>query len=553
VTLLTGGQALVGQLAREGVEQIFGIPGVQLDWAVDALVDARDRIALRVPRHEQATSYMADGYARTAGRTGVCMVVPGPRVLNALSGLATAYACSSPVVCIAGQINSAARGRGWGMLHELPDQSLTLGTVTKWAALAHAPADIPVLVREAFHRARSGHQRPVAVEISPDVLQAQGPARLLEPVPPQPAAAPPDADIEAAAALLASARLPVIWAGGGVAAASAARALQSLAERLDAPVAMSEAGRGSLSDRHPLALTSLGARALLPHADVVLVVGSRFINYRAQPALLAPQAKFIYLTIEANDASPPRQPGLLLLGDALAGLERLHAALGPARGTRGGAETCRRVRAWCDQQLDGIEPQRSWLAALRRAIPDDGILVSELTQVGYFAAVAYPVYAPRTFITPGYQGTLGYGFPAAIGAALGNPDRLVVSINGDGGFGWNMQELSTVARYRPALLTVVFNDGHFGNVRRIQQELFGRNIATELANPDFIALARAFGIPAVRVHTPAELEGVIRGAASARPSGPLVIEVPVGEMPSPWHLLNTIARPPAPPPPSPLD
>ncbi len=277
--------------------------------------------------HEQAAVGMADGYARTTGRTGVCMVVPGPGVLNALSGLATAYACSSPVVCIAGQINTVARGRGWGMLHELPDQSLTLGSVTKWTTLARTPAEIPVMVREAFHRARSGHQRPVAVEIPPDVLQAQGPTQLVEPAPPESAAPPPAADIETAAVLLASARLPVIWAGGGVANHSAGQALQALAERLDAPVAMSEAGRGALSDRHPLALTSLGARALLPHADVVLVVGSRFINYRAQPALLAPQAKFIYLTIEANDASPPRQPGLLLLGDALAGLERLHGRL----------------------------------------------------------------------------------------------------------------------------------------------------------------------------------------------------------------------------------
>lgn len=553
MTLPTGGQALVGQLALEGVEQIFGIPGVQLDWAVDALADARDRIALRVPRHEQATSYMADGYARTCARTGVCMVVPGPGVLNALSGLATAYACSSPVVCIAGQINSAARGRGWGMLHELPNQSLTLGTVTKWSGLAREPGDIPVLVREAFHRAHSGRRGPVAVEIPPDVLQARGTAPLIEPRPAQAAAPPPDSAIETAAMLLASARLPVIWAGGGVVAGDAGPALQALAERLDAPVAMSEAGRGALSDHHPLALTSLGARALLPHADVVLVVGSRFINYRAQPALLAPQAKFIYLTIEENDASPPRQPGLVLLGDARAGLERLHSALGPGRGHRAATDICRRVRAWCEQQLCLIEPQRGWLAALRRAIPEDGIFVSELTQVGYLAAVAYPVYSPRTFITPGYQGTLGYGFPTAIGAALGNPGRVVVSVNGDGGFGWNLQELSTVAKYRPALITVVFNDGHFGNVRRIQQDVFGRNIATELTNPDFVALAGAFGIPALRVHTPAELEGALGDATGARQGGPLLIEVPVGEMPSPWHLLNTIARPPAPPPRSPLD
>ena len=390
-----------------------------------------------------------------------------------------------------------------------------------------------------------------AIEIPPDVLQAKCEIQLLQPGTGTPAAPPPEA-IAAAAALLAAARFPVIWAGGGVLAAGASAALQELAERIGAPVVMSEAGRGALSDRHSLALTSLAARALLPHADVVLVVGSRFVNFRAQPAVLAPHARFIYLNLEQNDSTAPREPGLLLLGDARAGLEALTASLGPKRDYASALDAWQRVRTWCEQQFATIEPQRGWLAALRRAIPDDGILVSELTQVGYFAGVAYPVYAPGTYITPGYQGTLGYGFPTAIGVAAGNPGRVVVSINGDGGFGWNLQELPTVAKYRLPLITVIFNDGAFGNVRRIQKEVFARTLGTELANPDFLKLGDAFGVPARRVTTPTQLEDVIREAATARSRGPLLVEVPVSEMPSPWHLLNTIARPPQPPPPNPL-
>jgi acetolactate synthase-1/2/3 large subunit len=203
---MTGGQALARQLVIEGVTNIFGIPGVQLDWATDALIDVADRIRFVVPRHEQATSYMADGYARTTGREGVCMVVPGPGILNALSGLATAYACSSRVLCIAGQIPSPTIGRGFGMLHEVNEQSRILRSVTKWSAIALQPGDIPRLVHEAFVQMRTGHPRPVALEIPPDVLQARADITLLDaaaPAQPQP---PAGADIAAAAALLRSAR-----------------------------------------------------------------------------------------------------------------------------------------------------------------------------------------------------------------------------------------------------------------------------------------------------------------------------------------------------------
>ncbi|WP_240980465.1 histidinol-phosphate transaminase [Ramlibacter agri] len=546
---MTGGQALARQLVIEGVTDIFGIPGVQLDWATDALIDVADRIRFIVPRHEQAASYMADGYARTTGREGVCMVVPGPGVLNALSGLATAYACSSRVLCIAGQIPSATLAQGYGMLHEVPGQSEVLKSVTKWSALARTPADIPRLVHEAFVQMRSGHPRPVALEIPPDVLQARGEVQLCEAAAPAAPQAPAREAVAEAAKLLAAARSPVIWAGGGVLAAQGAQALERLAQKLRAPVVMTDNGRGALPQRHPLALLNLGGRCVLPHADVVLVAGSRAMDAIGRPAHAAAGVQYIYLNIDPAHTGAPRAPGLALVGDAAAGLDALADALDavPASAPRHDLDA---VRAWCDEQVAYVEPQRSILAAIRAALPDDGILVSELTQVGYAANFAYPVQAPRTLVSPGYQGTLGYGFPTSLGVALGSKGRRVVSISGDGGFGWGLQELATAAKYRPDLAIVVFADGAFGNVRRIQQNVFQRETDTTLTNPDFVALAAAFGIEGESVDSVAGLSAALERALAQ--GGPRLIEMRVGAMPGPWHLIHTFSKAPRPAPANPL-
>ena len=229
---MTGGQALAKQLVKEGVTDIFGVPGVQLDWAIDALMDVTDHITYRTPRHEQATAYMADGYARTTGRIGVSMVVPGPGLLNAMAGLSTAYACSSAVMCIAGQIPSQAIGRGFGMLHEVRDQSDILSKVTKWNGLARKPEEIPSLVRCAVQELRSGRTRPVGLEVPQDVLQAKADVQLLEPAAPLPPAMPDMGTLTQAVQALKKARFPVIVAGGGVLVSGASAALQRVAEAL---------------------------------------------------------------------------------------------------------------------------------------------------------------------------------------------------------------------------------------------------------------------------------------------------------------------------------
>jgi acetolactate synthase-1/2/3 large subunit len=548
----TGGTALARQLVQEGVTDVFLIPGIQLDWAVDGLRQCAGEIRSIVPRHEQATSYMADGYARSTGRIGTCMVVPGPGVLNAMAGLSTAYACNSRVLCIAGDILSSAVGKGLGLLHEIRGQTDVLSKVTKWQGRALDRASIPGVVQNAFEALASGPPKPVAIEVPHDLLNVEDEIPLLERRTYAPSA-PDAATVDAAAALLDNARYPVIYVGGGALASPASPALAALAERLDAPVVVGENGRGALSDRHPLALNTLAGRAVFPHADVVLVVGSRFVDTAGgKPAWASDRAKYIYLNLDPAAWAPPRRADVAIQADAALGLEALVGAVSKRRS--GTVEQLRKARDWADGQVADIEPQLSWLRALRAALPEDGFLVNELTQVGYLGRFAFPVYGPNTFITPGYQGTLGFGFPTALGVAAGNPGRAVVSINGDGGFGWNMQELATARKYNLNVAAVIFNDGHFGNVRTMQRTQFGAEFGAELCNPEFSKLADAFGVPYARATTPEELRETLSSAIAA--GGPSLIEVPVGEMPSPWHLMRLeqppFAKAPRSAPPNPL-
>ncbi len=539
MTQMTGGQALARQLARENLLDLFCVPGVQLDWAVDAIREMGETFRVVIPRHEQATSYMADGYARSTGKIGVCMTVPGPGLTNAMAGLSTAYACNARVLSITGQIHSRTIGAGYGMLHEIPGQSALIGSVTKWHGLATEPAQVPALVREAVRQLRAGVPQPVGIEIPHDVLSSRADITLIDPPSGEDGRRHPDSrEIDAAVALLAGAHCPVIHAGGGVLAAAASAELQRLAERLQAPVISAEMGRGALSDRHPLALNSLAGRLLIRRADVVLVVGSRFMSRMAPvPQWTAPGVRYVYLNADERVNAAPRQVDVFVHADAKLGLAALADAVEAVEAQRESrAPMMQGAREWADRQLREVQPQYHFAAALRRAIPDDGILVNELTQVGYFSTIGYPVYQPRTLISPGYQGTLGYGFPTTLGVAAANPDKMVVGITGDGGFGWSLQELATARKYGLNAIVVVFNDGHFGNVRLLQQLTFGHSYGVELCNPDYPQLAAAFGVRSTTVDSPEGLEKALRDAHGA--GGPHLIEDRVGPMPSVWHLLR---------------
>lgn len=527
----TGGELLTEQLIEEGVGTIFGVPGIQLDYAVDGLAQHRDSVDFVSARHEQGAAYMADGYARVAGKPGVCMVVPGPGLLNAGAALATAYATSSPVVCITGQIPSPTIGVGLGMLHEIRGQSELLGSLTKWNAIARAPEEIPGLVHEAFAQVGSGRPRPVGLEIPPDVLQAKTTEGVVRGGP-EIVPTLDESAVSAAAAALRAAVRPVIVAGGGVRDAGSSAALVALAERLGAPVITSRNGKGAISDRHPHALSRLAGTEVLADADVVLAVGTRFLTMAGQPVVRPGRRRLIAINADPADMREPRAFDVEIVAQAAAGLEAVLAELPPGDRT---APELERSRARERDELSVLAPQIEWLRGIREAMPDDGIFVEELTQIGYAARLAFPVYEPGTYVTPGYQGTLGYGFPTGLGAAVGSGGRQVVSINGDGGFGWALQELSTAAKYGIGLVTVVFRNDAFGNVQRIQQETFGRTIGVELHNPDFVALAKDFGVDGTTATTPGELASVIRNARGA--NAPLLVEVPIGDVPSPWKLL----------------
>ena len=540
---LTGGQALVQSLKREGIDTIFGLPGVQLDWAFDALYDEQDHFRIYHTRHEQATAYMADGYARSTGKIGTSLVVPGPGLLNITAALSTAYACNSPVLAISGQIRSDLIGVGRGVLHEVPDQLEFMNSVTKWAGRAMKPEEVPGIVREAFRRLTSGRPRPVEIEIPPDVLEATGEVTLLEPGP-EPVLAPDSDAIDRAAQALGRAERPLIFAGGGIIGGNASSELLRLAELLEAPVVMTSNGRGAVSDRHYLGQGPFAGKDLVPGADVVLAVGTRFVMPATLPWGVKPEQTVIQIDIDPEEVGRNYTPQIGIVGDARVSLTQLaERAQRYNRKRPSRREELTALKARLTDQLSSVHPQSDFGNVLRDELPDDGILVSEMTQVGYWSNQGFPVYQPRTYITPGYQGTLGYGFATALGVKAGNPNKKVVSINGDGGFMYTVQELSTMVRHGINLVTVVFNDNAYGNVRRIQTEQFnGRTIASDLLNPDFVKLVESFGIEGRRAKGPEGLRSALRESLAA--DRPVLIEVPVEMMPNMQRLTGPMNNPP---------
>jgi acetolactate synthase-1/2/3 large subunit len=531
---LTGGEAVVESIKRQGVEVVFGLPGVQLDWLFDALYRAQAEGALTVyhTRHEQATSYMADGYARVTGRPGTSVVVPGCGLLNAMTGLATAYSVNSPVRCITGQIPSELIEVGRGLLHEIPRQMEVVRSVAKWSGRALSPSEVPGVVAEAFRQMLTGRTRPVEIEIPPDVLQMTGEVELPERVMVERLEPDPD-DLEEAARLLGRAERPLIVAGGGILASGAADELRELAEMLQAPVILTSSGKGALSYRHYLAQPALSGEELLPHADVVLLAGTRFIDFVTADAWKpSPSQTAIRIEIDPEEMARNYEPSLGILSDARLALGGLVDRVGRHnRARQSREEELRALKEWADDLYFEVQPQASYGMVLREEMPDDAIFVSESTQVAYWADRAFPVYEPRTYLTPGYQGALGYGYGTALGAQVGRPDRRVVSVNGDGGFMYNVQELATAVQHGINAIAVVFNDNAYGNVRRTQRLGFeGRIIATDLHNPDFLKLADSFGLAGLRAEGPEGLRSALREAFTI--DGPVLIEVPVGEMPN---------------------
>lgn len=527
---MTGGDALARQLHAEGTEVIFGLPGDQLMAALDALVDV-PQIRYIVTRHEQATTYMADGYARAGGRPGVAMVVPGVGVYNAASGLATAHACSSQVLLVAGQVNRHGIGRDLGLLHDVHDQLDIVRPVTKWAERITEADGIAAGVHEAFVQMQSGRPRPTEIEIPPEAFAETTNAALLSPAVRQPVL-PAEADVQKAAELLTGAKTPLIIAGGGVVLGAATGALTRLAEKLQAPVVTSREGKGAIDDRHPLSVGTMWVnrrlRPVLDSADVILAVGSRMQGFGLQP-----EQQLIHIDADPDQIGRNSPVSVAVPGDAKLALEALNDALGgvPARPSR--TDEARAIRAAVLAELHAIGPQFQIVEALREGVPEDGILVCDTATVAYACHMAYPVYAPRTYLSTSYMGTLGFAYPAALGVKVARPDSPVVTVVGDGGFLFASNEMATAVQHGITTVTVVFDDGAYGNSNRDQQEKFGgRELGTRLRNPDWATLARAFGVESQRVDDVAKLPAVLREACAADAS--TLISVPIDRLPSPF-------------------
>ena len=532
---LTTGQAITKALIANGIDTLFGIPGAHMYDFIDAVAQHADDIAFYVTRHEQGAAYMAFGYAKSTGKVGAYTVVPGPGVLNSGAALCTAYGATTPLLCITGNIMSHLIGKGRGQLHELPDQLATLRSFIKWAERINTPDAAPAIVNEAFRQLLSGRQQPVAIEAPWDVFGLSGEVELLPAASPD---LPPEfdpQDLQAAVALIEAAQNPLIMVGAG--AVAAGTEILALAQALQAPVTSHRSGKGIVSDHSDYSISPVAANRMWSEVDLVIGIGSRLelphLRWRWQPEGMKT------IRIDIDSAEMQRLvPDVGLVCDAVVGTAALLQAINISpRPDR--TDEFRRLQDDADKALQAVQPQYDYLQAIRSELPDDGYFVEEICQAGFTARMCFKVYEPRHYITCGYQETLGFGFNTALGVKVAHPNKAVVSICGDGGFMFGVQELATAVKYGINLVTVVFNNNSYGNVRRDQHTRYdGRLLGSELTNPDFVSLAESFGALGLRADNPAQLQSALRqGFAAARP---VIIEVPVptGSEQSPWPLLH---------------
>ncbi|MFM8303517.1 MAG: thiamine pyrophosphate-binding protein [Actinomycetota bacterium] len=528
--MTTGGELAVAQLAREGVEVVFGLPGDQTMYLLDAFHDAPVRWI--TVRHEQGTTFMADGYARATGRPGVACVVPGVGVYNAAAGLATAYACSSPVLLLAGQVNRAGIGRDLGLLHDVHDQLDIVRPVTKRAVRVLEADALGPAIHDAFTAMRTGRPRPTHVEAPPEAFMERATGSPLDPAGPAPTVPDPDS-IAAAARALAAAERPLVVAGGGVVLADASVALREVATLLQAPVVTTREGKGAIDARHALAVGTMWnnprLRPVLEAADVVLAVGTRLQGFG-----FAPGTRIVQIDTDADQIGRNAAIAVAVPGDAGLALTDLRDALDGLVGPRPSrAAEVADARAAIAERLHAIGPAAAMVEALRAAIPDDAIVVPDTATMAYMCHMHFPVYEPRTYLPTSFMGTLGAGYPTALGAKVGRPDRTVVTVVGDGGFLFTATEMATAVQYDIPTVTIVFDDGAFGNSNRDQRERFGgREIGTELRSPDWVQLAGAFGVDAVALTGPDQLGPAVRDACAAGTS--VLVACPIPRLPSPF-------------------
>ena len=547
---MTGGEAVVRAAQANGVDTVFGLPGAQIYPLFDALARSPD-IRTIVTRHEQGAAYMAMGYAKATGRPGTYSVVPGPGVLNTTAALCTAMGCNTPVICLTGQIMSEFLGVGRGHLHELADQAGTLRTLIKHADHIDDVSKTSEQVNEAFRIMQSGRPGPVSVEMCWDTMARTwdvdiGPGNDAIDLP-----AVDDDAISDAAELIAGARNIMIMCGGGAQHASAE--VNELANMLGAAATSFRSGRGVVSEDAELGVGSAAAHRLWPDTDLLIGIGSRlemqYMRWMEMAHYLdaPPEGTPKLIRIDVDPKEMERfKPDVGVVADAAEGVRALIEKVA-ARGFRqGDPDRIAAARAASEAEIREIQPELAYLDVIREVLPRDGYFVEELCQVGFASYFGFPIYEPRTYVTPGFQGTLGFGFPTAIGVKAAMPDRAVVSVTGDGGFMFGMPELATAVQHNIGLITLLFNNRAYGNVRRDQQMNFeGRLIGADLDNPDFVKLAESVGADATRVDSPEGLRPALQRAIDA--DRPAVIEITIerGSEASPWKFIHPRAYPAA--------
>jgi acetolactate synthase I/II/III large subunit len=533
---MTTAEATVAALIAHGLDTIYALPGVHNDPLFDALFKASDRIRTVHTRHEQGASLMALGAALATGKPQAYTVVPGPGLLNSATGLLQAHGTNAPVLGLIGHIAQAAIGRGYGHLHEIRDQAGIISRLVDFCARIRAPQEAPGLAAAAMRAMRTGRPGPAVLECAIDVWGRSAPMPDIE-VPAPLVPAPIDEDAVAAAAkLLGAAERVLIVVGGG--AQDASLEVTELSAMLQAPVFAFRRGRGVLDARDPLSVTMPLAHELWGEADAVIGIGTRMFYGLHQWGV---DDKLAIVRIDADPEEPERvrKPAAALIGDAKPLVRALLDALpahNRARPSRRDELVERQSRM--SKRLEKLAPQIAFLDAIRSELPEDGIFVDEITQMGFAARLVFPVYKPRTFISPGFQDALGWGYATALGVQDARRDVPVVAISGDGGFLFTATEMATAIHHRIPLVVIVFADGAYGNVRRIQEERYGnRIIASDLTNPDFVRMAESFGVAAERARNPQELRLALARALNRR-DGPSLIEVPVGPLPSPWEFIQ---------------
>jgi len=532
---MTGGRAVVESLIRQGVDTIFGIPGVHTLEIYDALYENKDKIKHVVARHEGGAGFMADGYARTTGKIGVCTVITGPGVTNASTALGQAYSDSSPILMISSQNKTDHMDRDIGALHQLKDQMSVVSGCTAWSRRVHDPKEIPQAIYDAMDYLRTHRPRPVNIEIPTDVMNAEADIDFGEISSPEPFS-PTSAQVDQAAQMLADAERPLIWAGGG--AAGASESVTELAEMLNAGVVMTCAGKGVVREDHALNVGNklrgddeVVVKDFVASGDVILVVGSELGVIDTLGGEVELPAKMIRVDVDAPSGDMLYQPVLQIRSDARVFCDELIERFKqfPEEEQIGADEEYKeeiaRVRQTLDEDAADGGGTRAIIDVLRQSLMEDDIVVCDMTVLCYRATSLYPALAPKSFLFPRGFGTLGWSLPAAIGAKLGNPDRHVVSICGDGGLMFTSQELATAVKYQLPLPILLMNNESYGVVKRNMIRNYDRDIGCDIENPDFVQMAEAFGAKGRRLTDAAQLPSAINEAFSA--NGPTVIEFQV--------------------------